>query len=60
MAARTLSRLVPAVANLRAGASLAQRSLAFRSFATEAGSNTVRISSRLLFAEPRLIYLFPR
>jgi hypothetical protein len=48
MAARTLSRLVPALANLRAGASLAQRSTAFRSFATEAGGNSVRVSSQLL------------
>jgi hypothetical protein len=47
MAARTFSRLVPALANLRAGASGAQRCTAFRSFATEAGSNTVRISSHL-------------
>ena len=47
MAARTFSRLVPALANLRAGASLTQRCTAFRSYATEAGGNTVRVSSHL-------------
>jgi hypothetical protein len=57
MAARTISRLAPALANLRAGASLAQRSAAFRSFATEAGNNSVRVSSTLTFAEPCLIFI---
>jgi pyruvate dehydrogenase E1 component beta subunit len=51
MAARSLSRLVPALANLRAGASLPQRCTAFRSFATEAGGNTVCLVT-LTFAEP--------
>lgn len=52
MAARTFSRLVPALANLRAGASPAQRCTAFRSYATEAGGNTVRVSLHLPLSYP--------
>jgi hypothetical protein len=56
MAARTFSRLAPAFSNLRAGASLAQRRGAFRSLATEAGSTSVSVSSRLLY---RISLFFP-
>jgi hypothetical protein len=45
MAARNISRLAPALTNLRAGASLALRRNAFRSFATEAPGNSVSVSS---------------
>jgi hypothetical protein len=58
MAAR-ISRLAPALANLRAGASLARHGTAFRSFATEAGNNSVRVSSHALsltHAEYMLIF----
>ena len=58
MAARTFSRLAPALANLRAGASLAQRSAVLRSFATEAGNNSVRVSSQLLLLSNALISIF--
>ncbi len=59
MAARPFSRLIPALANLRAGASLAQRGTAFRSYATEAGNNTVRASSRLPSLSHALYTSFP-
>ena len=48
MAARPFSRLAPALANLRAGASLSHRRNVFRSFATEAGSTSVGVQPRLL------------
>lgn len=48
MATRSLSRLAPAFANLRAGGSLPHRRNALRSFATEAASTSVGVLQRLL------------
>jgi hypothetical protein len=55
MALKNLSRLAPALANLRAGASLPHRMNAFRSLATEAASSSVGVELHL-FSEPCLTF----